>query len=61
MAYAGEVKQNVKVTDYPAQNIFTVAMKHMNSGHFWCAVEMGGIWTPDDKAYFYVSVTKGTK
>lgn len=60
MAYAGEVKKDVKVTDYPAQNTFTVTMKRKNSGHFWCAIEIGSIWTLDDKACFQLSVTEGT-
>ncbi|XP_037387136.1 CMRF35-like molecule 3 [Pygocentrus nattereri] len=45
----------VTVTDYPAQSLFTVTMRDLQSGDtgvYWCAVEIGGITEPDDKGIF---------
>ncbi|XP_050993850.1 polymeric immunoglobulin receptor isoform X2 [Labeo rohita] len=46
------------VTDYPANNIFTVQMNKLtssDSGFYWCAVETG---TDTFKKYLYVTVKK---
>uniref|UniRef100_A0A3B4CR92 Ig-like domain-containing protein n=2 Tax=Pygocentrus nattereri TaxID=42514 RepID=A0A3B4CR92_PYGNA len=48
------------VTDHPTQNMFTVELKSLqdsDSGHYWCAVEIGGRGTPDDKDYLYLTVS----
>ncbi|XP_036411660.1 CMRF35-like molecule 2 [Colossoma macropomum] len=46
------------VTDHPTQNMFTVELNSLqDSGYYWCAVEIGGIWTPDDRDYLYLTVS----
>uniref|UniRef100_A0A3B4DXP0 Ig-like domain-containing protein n=1 Tax=Pygocentrus nattereri TaxID=42514 RepID=A0A3B4DXP0_PYGNA len=52
------------VTDDPTQNMFTVELKSLqdsDSGYYWCAVEIGGTGTPDDKDYLYLTVSAGKK
>ncbi|XP_043120914.1 polymeric immunoglobulin receptor-like 4.2 isoform X2 [Puntigrus tetrazona] len=47
------------VTDYPADNIFTVKLDNptsSDSGNYWCAVEIDA--NPDDKNHLYVTVKK---
>ncbi|KAL2097052.1 hypothetical protein ACEWY4_006259 [Coilia grayii] len=58
VAYTGDSKEDVEVTDFPLQNMFTVTMSNMPPGgaHYWCAVDIGG--ATDDKAYFKLSVTE---
>uniref|UniRef100_A0A8C2JM84 Polymeric immunoglobulin receptor-like 4.2 n=1 Tax=Cyprinus carpio TaxID=7962 RepID=A0A8C2JM84_CYPCA len=49
------------ITDYPAQNIFTVKLNNptiSDSGSYWCAVEIGTHAEPDDRKYLYVTVKK---
>ncbi|XP_072524461.1 polymeric immunoglobulin receptor-like [Salminus brasiliensis] len=44
LAYANNTEDKVTVTDYPAQSLFTVTMRDLQSGDtgsYWCAVEMG--------------------
>ncbi|KAL6468118.1 hypothetical protein MHYP_G00237950 [Metynnis hypsauchen] len=51
---------NASVTDHPTQNMFTVELNNLqdsDSGYYWCAVEIGGTGTPDDKDYFYLTVS----
>ncbi|XP_036411655.1 polymeric immunoglobulin receptor-like [Colossoma macropomum] len=48
------------VTDHPTQNMFTVELKSLqdsDSGYYWCAVEIGGTETPDDRDYLYLTVS----
>ncbi|XP_036411664.1 CMRF35-like molecule 3 isoform X2 [Colossoma macropomum] len=48
------------VTDHPTQNMFTVELNSLqdsDSGYYWCAVEIGGIETPDDGNYLYLTVS----
>ncbi|XP_036411658.1 polymeric immunoglobulin receptor-like isoform X2 [Colossoma macropomum] len=50
------------VTDHPTQNMFTVELNSLqdsDSGYYWCAVEIGGLGTPDDKDYMYLTVSAG--
>ncbi len=50
------------ITDSPANNIFTVKLNNptsSDSGHYWCAVEIGTHTNPDDRKYLYVAVKKG--
>lgn len=52
------------VTDYPAESLFTVTVKDLqtgNTGWYWCAVEIGGIMEPDDTEQLYITVKAGTK
>ncbi|XP_048020284.1 polymeric immunoglobulin receptor-like isoform X2 [Megalobrama amblycephala] len=47
------------ITDYPAQNIFTVKLNNSassDSGYYWCAVEIGTYTNPDDKKRLYLTV-----
>ncbi|XP_067308878.1 polymeric immunoglobulin receptor-like 4.2 [Pseudorasbora parva] len=47
------------ITDYPAHNFFTVKLNDptfSDSGHFWCAVEVGTNINPDYKKYLYLNV-----
>ncbi|XP_017537641.2 polymeric immunoglobulin receptor-like [Pygocentrus nattereri] len=46
------------VTDHPSQNMFTVELNSLqDSGYYWCAVEIGRKWTPDDRDYLYLTVS----
>uniref|UniRef100_A0A3B4ENX8 Ig-like domain-containing protein n=1 Tax=Pygocentrus nattereri TaxID=42514 RepID=A0A3B4ENX8_PYGNA len=50
LAYGNTSQDRVTVTDYPAQSLFTVTMRDLQSGDtgmYWCAVEIGGIFQPD--------------
>ncbi|XP_076837847.1 polymeric immunoglobulin receptor-like isoform X2 [Brachyhypopomus gauderio] len=54
------VTENTLVTNYPAQNMFTVELNSLNvsnSGWYWCAVEIGNHVQPDDKDYLYLTVS----
>ncbi|XP_046732106.1 polymeric immunoglobulin receptor-like isoform X2 [Silurus meridionalis] len=49
-AYANETQGKVTVTDNPSESLFTVTMKDLqtgNTGSYWCAVEIEGIFGPD--------------
>ncbi|XP_066508564.1 polymeric immunoglobulin receptor-like [Hoplias malabaricus] len=48
------------VTDYPTQNMFLVelnSLQESDSGDYWCAVEIGDKWTPDESDYLYLTVS----
>ncbi|KAM9439735.1 polymeric immunoglobulin receptor-like isoform 2-T2 [Clarias gariepinus] len=50
---------STSVTDYPAHNMFTVEINSVSDyGWYWCAIEIGGIWDPDDRNYLYLTVSK---
>uniref|UniRef100_A0A3B4E3P9 Ig-like domain-containing protein n=1 Tax=Pygocentrus nattereri TaxID=42514 RepID=A0A3B4E3P9_PYGNA len=54
------ISGKTSVTDHPSQNMFTVELKSLqdsDSGYYWCAVEIGGKETPDDKDYLYLTVS----
>ncbi|XP_059356816.1 polymeric immunoglobulin receptor-like [Carassius carassius] len=56
LAYTNETGE-YSLTDYPAQSIFTVQWKNLqtsDSGYYWCAVEIGG--SPDAGYYLYLKV-----
>uniref|UniRef100_A0A3Q2VPZ9 Immunoglobulin domain-containing protein n=1 Tax=Haplochromis burtoni TaxID=8153 RepID=A0A3Q2VPZ9_HAPBU len=49
------------ISDDKKQRIFTVTIKKLNAdqdSHYWCAVEIPGIWK-DVRVYFHLSVTRG--
>ncbi|XP_073767527.1 polymeric immunoglobulin receptor-like 2.4 isoform X3 [Danio rerio] len=51
LAYTNETKGKASVIDYPDQSFFTVTMRnlqHEDTGYYWCAVEIGGIFTSDE-------------
>ncbi|MBN3300067.1 PIGR protein, partial [Amia calva] len=51
----------VSISDDPAQGLFTVTMRRLetgDSGWYWCAVEIGDKWTHDDRASLYLKVTE---
>uniref|UniRef100_A0A3B4DE23 Ig-like domain-containing protein n=1 Tax=Pygocentrus nattereri TaxID=42514 RepID=A0A3B4DE23_PYGNA len=59
LAYENTTQDRVTVTDYPAQSLFTVTMRDLQSGDtgmYWCAVEIGGLTEPDVKEQFYITV-----
>ncbi|XP_036412724.1 CMRF35-like molecule 1 [Colossoma macropomum] len=59
LAYENTTKDRVTVTDYPAQSLFTVTMRDLQSGDtgmYWCVVEIGGITEVDDKKDIYITV-----
>ncbi|KAL7851097.1 hypothetical protein AOLI_G00214530 [Acnodon oligacanthus] len=59
LAYGNTTQDRVTVTDYPAQSLFTVTMRDLQSGDsgmYWCAVEIGGLTEPDDKRDLYLTV-----
>uniref|UniRef100_A0A4W4GX84 Ig-like domain-containing protein n=1 Tax=Electrophorus electricus TaxID=8005 RepID=A0A4W4GX84_ELEEL len=59
MAYANNTNKKVTVTDNPAQSLFTVTMRDLqerNTGAYWCAVEISGLFQPDVKAQRYITV-----
>ncbi|KTF85313.1 hypothetical protein cypCar_00039373 [Cyprinus carpio] len=50
------------ITDFPANNIFTVKLNKLtssDSGYYWCAVKIGTYANPDDRKYLYVTVKSG--
>ncbi|KAL7851099.1 hypothetical protein AOLI_G00214550 [Acnodon oligacanthus] len=60
LAYGNTTQDRVTVTDYPAQSLFTVTMRDLQSGDtgmYWCAVEIGGKSKPDVKEDIYITVT----
>ncbi|XP_066508981.1 polymeric immunoglobulin receptor-like [Hoplias malabaricus] len=59
VAYAN-TRGRTSVTDYPTQNMFTVELNSLQdseSGYYWCAVEIRGSGTPDDRDYLYLTVS----
>ncbi|XP_042568235.1 polymeric immunoglobulin receptor-like [Cyprinus carpio] len=59
LAYANETKGKVSVIDHPDQSFFTVTMRnlqHEDTGGYWCVVEIGGIFQPDEKEQLYLTV-----
>ncbi|KAL7842231.1 hypothetical protein SRHO_G00239200 [Serrasalmus rhombeus] len=59
LAYGNTTQDRVTVTDYPAQSLFTVTMRDLQSGDtgmYWCAVETGGLTEPDVKEDLYIRV-----
>ncbi|RXN25277.1 polymeric immunoglobulin receptor-like protein [Labeo rohita] len=58
LAYANETGK-YSLTDYPNQSIFTVRWENLqtsDSGYYWCAVEICGYNTQDDRYYLYLTV-----
>ncbi|KAM9440060.1 polymeric immunoglobulin receptor-like [Clarias gariepinus] len=50
---------STSITDYPAQNMFTVEMNPVyDSRYYWCAAESGSKWDPDDRDYLYLTVNE---
>ncbi|XP_066544800.1 polymeric immunoglobulin receptor [Amia ocellicauda] len=50
----------VSISDDPAQGVFTVTMRGLetgDTGHYYCAVETEGPRTRDDRAYLHITVT----
>ncbi|XP_058614076.1 polymeric immunoglobulin receptor-like [Onychostoma macrolepis] len=59
LAYANETKEKMSVLDHPDQSFFTVTMRNLqyeDTGAYWCAVEIGGIFEPDEKEQLYLTV-----
>ncbi|XP_036412732.1 polymeric immunoglobulin receptor-like [Colossoma macropomum] len=59
LSYGNTTKDRVTVTDYPAQSLFTLTMRDLQSGDtgmYWCAVEIGGITELDDHKDLYLTV-----
>ncbi|KAK1790875.1 hypothetical protein P4O66_014729, partial [Electrophorus voltai] len=55
-------KGRVMIADDPSQHVFTVTMRELkeaDSGWYWCAVEVGGIWSADSTASLYISAIHG--
>ncbi|XP_066508485.1 polymeric immunoglobulin receptor [Hoplias malabaricus] len=55
-------KGKVTIVDDPSQNIFSVTMrdlKESDTGWYWCAVEVGGMWNVDSTASIYITVIHG--
>uniref|UniRef100_A0A3B4EMS9 Ig-like domain-containing protein n=1 Tax=Pygocentrus nattereri TaxID=42514 RepID=A0A3B4EMS9_PYGNA len=64
LAYENTTQDRVTVTDYPAQSLFTVTMRDLQSGDtgmYWCAVEIGGIFQRDVKEDLYITVKSGIR
>ncbi|XP_073704642.1 polymeric immunoglobulin receptor-like [Garra rufa] len=58
LAYANETGK-YSLTDYPAQNIFTVQWENLQTsdyGYYWCAVEIGDHGTKDEGYHLYLTV-----
>ncbi|KAI4882179.1 hypothetical protein NFI96_005780 [Prochilodus magdalenae] len=52
----------VTIADDPTQHVFTVTMrdlKEADTGWYWCAVEVGGMWSVDSTASLYIKVIHG--
>ncbi|XP_051989939.1 polymeric immunoglobulin receptor-like isoform X2 [Xyrauchen texanus] len=59
LAYANDTKGNLSVIDHPDQSLFTVTMRDLQSkdtGFYWCAVEIEGIFLMDEKEMFYMTI-----
>ncbi|XP_056325757.1 polymeric immunoglobulin receptor-like [Danio aesculapii] len=59
LAYANETKGKVSVIDHPDQSFFTVTMRNLqqeDTGAYWCAVEIGGIFKLDQIKQLYLSI-----
>ncbi|XP_072525537.1 polymeric immunoglobulin receptor-like [Salminus brasiliensis] len=59
-AHTDQRTKTTSVTDHPTQNMFTVELNSLqdsDSGYYWCAVEIGGIGTPDDRDYVDLTVS----
>ncbi|XP_059420222.1 polymeric immunoglobulin receptor-like [Carassius carassius] len=59
LAYANETKGRVSVIDHPDQSFFTVTIKnlqHEETGAYWCAVEIGGIFVMDATEQLQIKV-----
>ncbi|XP_067309064.1 polymeric immunoglobulin receptor-like [Pseudorasbora parva] len=59
LAYANETKGKVSVMDHPDQSFFTVTMRDLqneDTGSYWCAVEIGGIFQMDEKEQLHLTV-----
>ncbi|XP_051557717.1 CMRF35-like molecule 1 isoform X2 [Myxocyprinus asiaticus] len=59
LAYANETKGNVSVIDHPDQSLFTVTMSDLQSkdtGAYWCAVEIEGIFKVDETEELYMTI-----
>ncbi|XP_069036249.1 polymeric immunoglobulin receptor-like [Lepisosteus oculatus] len=53
----------ISICDDVNKQVFTVTMRNLephDSGWYWCAVEIGGKETPDDRTYLYLTVTDDT-
>ncbi|XP_060722055.1 polymeric immunoglobulin receptor-like [Tachysurus vachellii] len=58
VAYANS-NGNPSVIDHPEQNLLTVELNSVSeSGTGWCAVEIGDKWQPDDRDYWYLTVSR---
>ncbi|XP_017351279.1 polymeric immunoglobulin receptor [Ictalurus punctatus] len=56
-AYTSETQGKVTVTDNPAESLFTVMMKDLqteNTGWYWCAVEINGLRDVNENLYITV-------
>ncbi|XP_036373570.1 CMRF35-like molecule 9 [Megalops cyprinoides] len=56
-------REDVSITDDPAQQVFTVTMRNLqerDSNKYWCAVKIKGFGTPDDKAPLFLTVSTGS-
>jgi len=61
LAYAGQ-RGKYSITDYPDQSIFIVRWDNLqtsDSGHYSCAVEIGGFTIEDAGYYLYLTVQSG--
>ncbi|XP_067309556.1 polymeric immunoglobulin receptor-like [Pseudorasbora parva] len=59
LAYANETKGKVSVMDHPDQRFFTVTMRDLqneDTGSYWCAVKIGGIFQMDEKEQLHLTV-----
>ncbi|KAK9980219.1 hypothetical protein ABG768_013599 [Culter alburnus] len=59
LAYANETKGRVSVTDHPDQSFFTVTMRNLqnkDTGDYWCAVEIEGIFQVDETEQLHLTV-----
>ncbi|XP_073704635.1 polymeric immunoglobulin receptor-like [Garra rufa] len=59
LAYANETKGKVSVIDHPDQSFCTLTvrnLKHEDTGTYWCAVEVGGIFVKDAIEQFQLTV-----
>ncbi|XP_056325812.1 CMRF35-like molecule 1 [Danio aesculapii] len=59
LAYANETKGKASVIDHPDQSFFTVTMRNLqekDTRAYWCAVEIGGFFQPDENEQFYLTV-----
>ncbi|KAJ8276885.1 hypothetical protein GJAV_G00068990 [Gymnothorax javanicus] len=58
---SSQVNRQTSIIDDPTHHVFTVTMTNLkSSGHYWCAVQIGGLLQADERSYLRLTVTEDT-